>query len=91
MKQEDIKISVIIPVYQVEKYLKQCIDSVLEQSYTNIEVILVDDGATDNSPFICDEYVRKYENIKVIHQEIGSKKYRNNKFIWQLHIVFRFR
>lgn len=55
MKQEDIKISVIIPVYQVEKYLKQCIDSVLEQSYTNIEVILVDDGATDNSPFICDE------------------------------------
>ena len=69
MKQEDIKISVITPVYQVEKYLKQCIDSVLEQSYTNIEVILVDDGATDNSPFICDEYVRKYENIKVIHQE----------------------
>lgn len=50
MKQENIKISVIIPIYQVEKYLEKCINSVLEQSYTNIEIILVDDGATDNSP-----------------------------------------
>lgn len=69
MKQENIKISVIIPIYQVEKYLEKCINSVLEQNYTNIEIILVDDGATDNSPFICDKYAEEYENIKVVHQE----------------------
>ena len=66
------KISVIIPVYKVEKYLKHCIDSVLKQTYPNLEIILIDDGSPDNSPQICDEYAKKIENIKVIHKENGG-------------------
>lgn len=61
-------ISVIIPVYNVEKYLCKCIDSTLAQTYTNIEIMLIDDGSTDNSGKICDEYVLKDARIKVIHQ-----------------------
>jgi len=61
-------ISVIIPVYNVMKYLPVCIDSVLAQTYTDIEIILVDDGSTDNSPSICDEYALKDNRIRVIHQ-----------------------
>lgn len=62
-------ISVIVPVYNVEKYLNRCIDSILNQTLKQIEIILVDDGSTDNSPIICDEYCDRYENIKVIHKE----------------------
>lgn len=62
-------ISVIVPVYNVDKYLNRCIDSILNQTFKQIEVILVDDGSTDNSPIICDEYSNKYENIKVIHKK----------------------
>ena len=62
-------ISVIVPVYNVEKYLNRCIDSILNQTFKQIEIILVDDGSTDNSPTICDEYCDRYENIKVIHKE----------------------
>lgn len=65
-------ISVIIPVYNVECYLHRCVDSVLTQSFKDIEVILVDDGSTDNSGTICDEYVRKDDRIKVIHKENGG-------------------
>ncbi|WP_051524685.1 glycosyltransferase family 2 protein [Pseudobutyrivibrio sp. MD2005] len=61
-------ISVIIPVYNVEKYLREAIDSVLNQTYKDIEIILVDDGSTDSSDVICDEYFNKYNNIMVIHQ-----------------------
>ena len=63
------KISVIIPVYKVENYLRACIDSVLASTYTNLEIILVDDGSPDNCPGICDESAGKDARIKVIHQE----------------------
>lgn len=63
-----IKFSILIPVYNVEKYIEECLDSVLCQSYDNFEVILVDDGSTDSSGKICDEYAEKYSRIKVIHQ-----------------------
>ena len=49
-------ITVIVPIYQVEKYLKKCLDSILNQTYKNLEIILVDDGSKDNSPQICEEY-----------------------------------
>ena len=62
-------ISVIIPVYKVEKYLCRCVDSVLAQTYTNMEIILVDDGSPDNCPVMCDEYARQDSRVKVIHQE----------------------
>ena len=65
-------ISVIIPIYNVEKYLKECIDSVIAQTYKNIEIILVDDGATDQSGEICDQYAVKDQRIKVIHKVNGG-------------------
>ena len=64
-------ISVIVPVYNAEDYLRYCIDSILQQSYTNLEVILVDDGAKDSSPAICDEYATQDSRVTVIHQENG--------------------
>ncbi len=65
-------ISVIIPVYNVENYLRECVDSVLKQTYRNLEIILVDDGSTDSSGIICDEYVEKDDRISVIHQKNGG-------------------
>lgn len=65
-------ISVIIPIYNVEKYLHKCIDSIINQSYRNLEIILVDDGSPDNCGKICDEYVKKDYRIKVIHKENGG-------------------
>ena len=61
-------ISVIVPVYNVEKYLNKCIESIVNQTYTNLEIILVDDGSPDNCPNICDEWAKKDSRIKVIHQ-----------------------
>ena len=65
-------VSVIIPVYKVEKYLPQCIDSVINQKIDSIEIILVDDGSPDNCPKICDEYASKHNFIKVIHKSNGG-------------------
>lgn len=65
-------ISVVVPVYNVEKYLKRCIESILNQTYKNLEIILVDDGSKDKSGQICDEYSKKDERIKVIHKENGG-------------------
>ena len=64
--------SVIVPIYNVEKYIRRCIDSVLEQSFKDYELILVDDGSPDNCPKICDEYQANDERIKVIHKENGG-------------------
>lgn len=64
--------SVIVPIYNIEKYLKRCIESVLAQSFKDYELILVDDGSPDNCPKICDEYAAKDERIKVIHKENGG-------------------
>lgn len=63
------KISIIVPVYKSEHYLHRCIDSILAQTYQNIEVVLIDDGSPDRSPQICDEYARKDDRIVVIHQK----------------------
>ena len=65
-------VSVIVPVYNVEKYLCQCIDTILSQTYRNLEVILVDDGSIDGSPKICDDYSRKDQRIFVIHKKNGG-------------------
>ena len=65
-------ISVIIPVYNVEPYLEKCLDSVINQTYHNLEIIIVDDGSTDHCPAICDKYAGKDQRIIVIHQENGG-------------------
>ena len=62
------KVTVVVPVFNVEKYLHQCIESLLNQTYRNLEIILVDDGSTDNSGVICDQYRQKDQRIKVIHK-----------------------
>ena len=64
--------SVILPIYNVEKYLRECVDSILSQSYTDYEIILVDDGSKDSSGKICDEYAEKDERVKVIHKQNGG-------------------
>lgn len=66
------KISVIIPVYNVEKYISKCLDSIVNQTYKNIEIILVNDGSIDKSGLICDEYAKGYNNIKVFHKDNGG-------------------
>lgn len=65
-------ISVIIPVYKVEQYIRKCVDSVIEQTYDNLEIFLVDDGSPDKCGEICDEYARKDKRIIVIHKENGG-------------------
>ena len=65
-------LSVIIPVYKVEKYLSQCVDSVINQKLDDIEIILVDDGSPDNCPDICDDYARKFDYVRVIHKTNGG-------------------
>lgn len=76
-----IKISIIVPVYNVENYVSNCITSLLKQTYENIEIILVDDGSLDNSGKICDEYAKKDERIKVIHQKNAGVSAARNRGI----------
>lgn len=65
-------VSIIVPIYKVEPYLRRCLDSIVNQTYTNLEIILVDDGSPDGCPQICDEYAVKDERIVVIHKENGG-------------------
>lgn len=74
-----VRFSILVPVYNGEKYINECIDSILNQTYENFELIIVDDGSTDNSGVICDSYAKKDERIRVFHQE--------NKGLYMTRIV----
>ena len=65
-------ISVIVPVYNVKNFLNRCVDSILKQTYSNIEIVLVDDGSNDGSEVICDQLAHNYDNVRVIHKPNGG-------------------
>lgn len=67
-----IKVSVIIPIYNSQKFISKCVSSVLNQTYSNLEIILVDDGSTDNSPLLCDEYAKKDKRVLTFHKTNGG-------------------
>ena len=69
--QEDL-ISIVVPIYKVEEYLDRCIQSLTNQTYSNLEIILIDDGSPDNCPRMCDDWAKKDDRIKVIHKENGG-------------------
>ena len=79
MSQEKALISIIIPVYKVEKYLEKCIQSVIKQTYENLQIILVDDGSPDNCGKICDEYAKKDHRIEIMHKSNGGLSDARNK------------
>ena len=74
------KISVIVPVYNVERYLKRCIESIINQTYKDLEIILVDDGSTDSSGNICDEYKKIDKRISVIHKKMVDCQMQEMKY-----------
>ena len=78
-------ISIIVPVYNVDKYLEKCINSLLDQTYENIEIILIDDGSKDKSGSICDVYSDNYKNIKVVHKENAGLGYARNTGLEMTH------
>ena len=78
-------ISVIIPVYNVEEYLHECVDSVINQTYKNLQIILVDDGSTDSSGKICDEYAENDKRITVVHQKNGGLSVARNTGLSNAH------
>lgn len=67
-----VELSIVVPIYKVEKYLDRCVKSIISQMDMHLEIIFVDDGSPDRCPFICDEYADKYDNIKVIHKKNGG-------------------
>ena len=71
-------VSIILPIYNVEKYLERCLESIVNQTYRNLEIILVDDGSQDSSPQICDEWAKRDARIKVIHKENGGLGFARN-------------
>ena len=75
------KISVIVPVYNVEAYLEKCVQSILKQTYTNLEILLVNDGSTDNSGELCDQLAQRDQRIRVIHKENGGLSDARNRGI----------
>ena len=71
MEKKNPKISVIVPVYNVEQYLCRCVDSILAQTFPDFELLLIDDGSKDRSGEICDEYAQKDDRVRVFHKENG--------------------
>lgn len=71
-------VSIVLPIYNVEKYLDRCIESVVRQTYNNLEIILVDDGSPDGCPQKCDEWAKKDKRIKVIHKNNAGLGYARN-------------
>ena len=78
-------ISIVVPIYNVEKYLNRCVDSILNQTYRDIEIILVDDGSPDRCGSICDEYQKRDTRIKVIHKKNGGLSDARNAGIKMAH------
>ena len=72
MENEKPLISVILPVYNVERFLKRCVNSVRNQDYKNLEILLINDGSTDNSGILCDDFAREDQRIFVIHKANGG-------------------
>ncbi|HET3259359.1 family 2 glycosyl transferase [Streptococcus pneumoniae] len=86
-----MKVSVIIPIYNVEKYLRRCLESIVNQTYKDIEIILVNDGSPDNSKEICEEYVVKYSNIQLINQNnagLGAARNKGLQYVTGNAITF---
>lgn len=81
MEENKQLVTIVVPVYNVEKYLRQCIESLVNQDYENVEIILVDDGSKDNSLKICEEFEKKYKNIKLIKQTNSGVSVARNKGI----------
>lgn len=84
-------VSIIVPVYNVEKYLRECLESILKQTYKELDVILIDDGSQDNSGRICDEYAKKYNIFKVIHKKnegLGRARNTGLDFISGNYVIF---
>ena len=85
----NVEVSVVVPIYNVEKYLKRCVNSIINQTYKNIEIILVDDGSTDSSGELCEEIKKRDNRIKVYHKKNGGLgsarnygyKYANGEYI----------
>lgn len=75
---KEIKVSIILPIYNVEKYLDRCMDSLLNQTLKDIEIIMVDDGSPDNCPQMCDEYAKKDSRVKVVHKKNGGLGFARN-------------
>ena len=80
-------ISVIIPVYNTEKYLRRCIDSILAQTYKDFEMLLIDDGSKDSSGAICDEYAEKDARVRVFHKENGGVSSARNLAVSYTHLT----
>lgn len=83
-------ISIIVPVYNVEQYISRCIDSLLSQSYKNLEILLIDDGSTDSSGNICDEYANKYNNVHVYHKKNGGLSSARNLGLEKINVRSRY-
>ena len=78
---EKVKVSIIVPVYNTEKFLKKCLNSLINQTLKEIEIICVDDGSTDNSPTILNDFIKKDNRIKVIHQENSGISVTRNRAV----------